>query len=169
MNLHKNYRKMLALILALAITVSGVIVNFPVEDGKVVQFGGEVEAAANTWQVKTPRSSRYIFNGSTAVNIGGKIYVYGGSEYTYSFYYNPQLSIYDPALDSWTHLDVSGPEARTDHIATVINGKMYISGGHNKNSLRDTWMYDPTTNTWEQKANIEFDIVCASAVVINGG
>ena len=96
MNLHKKYRKMLALILALAITVSGVMVNFPVEDGKVVQFGGEVEAAAEAVWEYVYGESRYSDTNFDFTNYDYRLVLDG------SVTVNGKISsnLYDPNL--WT-------------------------------------------------------------------
>ena len=256
MSLHKKYRKMLALILALAITVSGVMVNFPATNGEFVQFGEEVEAITDggIWSQKASRSTAtyystaaeingemYVFGGynsdevwkynpqdnvwtkkrnapmsfykastiklntklyvfyyehlyeynpatdiwtskcsggpdgwgggSTAVEINGKIYVFGGFNEGYPAW---GVWVYDPVTDSWSKKEYNSsnrPNARVNHSAVAINGKMYVFGGHNGSGvggLFDLWEYDPVTNGWTQKANGPYLGHSSSSVVING-
>jgi N-acetylneuraminic acid mutarotase len=55
---------------------------------------------------------------------------------------------------TWTNLHPGGslPSARDSHcmVYNPANGKVILFGGSDKdgNSLRDTWAYDPTANTW---------------------
>jgi N-acetylneuraminic acid mutarotase len=66
---------------------------------------------------------------------------------------------YNPQLDTWTQkADLPGA-ARRDAVAFSINGKGYVGTGIDNasalvgNKLKDIWEYDPTTNTWTQKAD----------------
>ena len=110
MSLSKKYRKMLALILALAITLSGVMVNFPAKDGKVVQFGGEVaNAETSPWTQKA--SAPEALAGHSAVAINGKMYVFGGNGN--SAYSSSSLYEYNPTTNTWTEKSSSGPRGRS--------------------------------------------------------
>ncbi|QNU65622.1 hypothetical protein EHE19_011885 [Ruminiclostridium herbifermentans] len=109
MKSHKKCRKILALLLAIAITASGVIFNFPVENGKVVQFGGEIaKAETSPWTQKA--SAPEALSGHSAVAINGKMYVFGGV--TASNYRSSSLYEYDPTTDIWTEKISSGPRGR---------------------------------------------------------
>ena len=66
---------------------------------------------------------------------------------------------YDPNTDTWMQkADLPGA-ARRDAIAFSVNGKGYVGTGiDNANALlgtklKDLWEYDPTTNSWTQKAD----------------
>lgn len=66
---------------------------------------------------------------------------------------------YNPQLDTWSQkADLPGA-ARRDAVAFSINGKGYVGTGIDNasaligNKLKDIWEYDPTTNTWTQKAD----------------
>lgn len=57
-------------------------------------------------------------------------------------------------IGTWTakaNLTVS----RTSHTAFSLNGKGYICGGtDNSDDFGDLWQYDPSNNTWSQKADL---------------
>lgn len=66
---------------------------------------------------------------------------------------------YDPNTDTWNQkADLPGP-ARRDAVAFSVNGKGYVGTGIDNasalvgNKLKDIWEYDPTLNTWIQKAD----------------
>jgi N-acetylneuraminic acid mutarotase len=68
------------------------------------------------------------------------------------------LYAYDPVVNSWTlkaPLPAGGP-ARSAPSAFVLNGMGYICGGNPNYTpyLKDLWQYDPSTNTWQQKASL---------------
>ena len=69
---------------------------------------------------------------------------------------------YDPTQDSWSQKTAYPGKARVKAMAAVIGGKAYVGLGfdilslgiYNYDScLKDFWMYNPTTDTWIQKAN----------------
>lgn len=68
---------------------------------------------------------------------------------------------YDPVKDNWTAVaslaDVNDPTrnlARTGASAFAAGGKGYVTTGTDADfrSLKDTWEYDPATNSWAGKA-----------------
>lgn len=88
-----------------------------------------------------------------ADTIAGKLYVFGGSGPSGDIL--GDLLCYTPETDSW-ETKASGPPSRYNHVAGVVNGKLYIHGGYNGalgGVLKDTWCYDPTDNTWVQKTS----------------
>jgi N-acetylneuraminic acid mutarotase len=68
---------------------------------------------------------------------------------------------YYPETDNWTQKSDFPGIARVNAIAEVIDNKAYVGLGFypdegvyvNNYYLRDFWMYDAETNTWEQKAD----------------
>lgn len=86
--------------------------------------------------------------------IGNKGYLFGG--YGYKSSKLRDLWMYNMEDDYWVQC-ASMPEEgmeRYDAVAFVINGKGYITtGGVYKTStfLKDTWEYDPQTDTWTRK------------------
>ena len=66
---------------------------------------------------------------------------------------------YDPLLDTWSQkADLQG-SARRDAVGFSIGEKGYIAAGIDNNEalvgvkLKDLWQYDPSLNTWVQKAD----------------
>ena len=66
---------------------------------------------------------------------------------------------YDPITDSWTQMaDLTGP-GRRDAVGFSAGGKGYIGLGIDNhvsilgNKMKDLWEYDPTLNSWLQKAD----------------
>ena len=66
---------------------------------------------------------------------------------------------YDPITDSWTQMaDLTG-SGRRDAIGFAAGGKGYIGLGVDNhvsilgNKMKDLWEYDPTLNSWLQKAD----------------
>jgi N-acetylneuraminic acid mutarotase len=95
--------------------------------------------------------------GASSFVINGKGYVYGGIIFGYPI---NDLWEFDPTLNSWTK-KASPPFARPRSSAAsfVIDGKGYIVGGYiddpgENNMSRDTWEYNPVTNTWRQRRNL---------------
>ena len=62
---------------------------------------------------------------------------------------------YDPATNTWTELEPSGPvpKARQGHamIYDPASSRVILFGGFDgQEILGDTWAYDPDTNTWTE-------------------
>jgi len=66
---------------------------------------------------------------------------------------------YNPANDTWTQKANLPGSVRRDAIAFAINSKGYVGTGIDNDEsmlgtkLNDFWEYNPTTNTWTQKAD----------------
>ncbi len=118
-----------------------------------------------------PRS-RY---GATAMEVNGKLYLFGGTAYHpfYSACLN-DLWTYDPQTGNWTWLKgtssenqpaVAGnlddfsaaytPGARTDALGFSIGNRLYLFGGayynpynYTSHSYNDLWVFDTTTSYW---------------------
>ncbi|MCD4772030.1 MAG: T9SS type A sorting domain-containing protein [Bacteroidales bacterium] len=64
---------------------------------------------------------------------------------------------YDPPNNTWEELPYSGtyiPEARKNHTASVVNNKVVVVGGKWISGGRGVVEeFDPSTNTWVQKAS----------------
>jgi N-acetylneuraminic acid mutarotase len=108
-------------------------------------------AASNTWATKRPLSPWR--KGAAAGAINGKVYVAGGWGRNSPI---ARVDAYDIARDTWTQV-ASMPAARADvNGGTVINNKLYVSGGINRAGVqtRSLFVYDPATNQWTQKADV---------------
>lgn len=122
------------------------------------------DAATDQWTVLPP-APHYHGWGYGGV-IGGKFYVAGGSD---------QVDVYDPATNTWT-TKAPMPRRRWLGAAAALGGKLYVFGGFQDapdgetSIVRTTIVYDPSTDTWTNKApmptaKISFS---ASRVVLGG-
>lgn len=96
-------------------------------------------------------------SGHSAVAINGKMYIFGGMNYTV---YYKDLWEYDPATDKWTKKADCPRGGGVNKTPVVVNGKMYLFG------TIYVVIYDPVTNTWEQRTTDNHD--CVSTAAING-
>jgi N-acetylneuraminic acid mutarotase len=86
----------------------------------------------------------------TSVTIDRKLYIFGGTSQGSQ---RNELYSWDKDTGCWTNLSTplagTVPSVRYAHTATVIDGKMYIFGGHTGSSyLNDLHVYDPAARTW---------------------
>jgi len=96
---------------------------------------------------KVPNFARH-----QAVEVNGKIYVFGG--YDYTFFYN--LAVFDPVLRTWIYPEVFGdvPAPRSNHSSCVVGDKFYIFGGSvgdnvDKYSVtNDFYCFDTISMSW---------------------
>jgi N-acetylneuraminic acid mutarotase len=133
-------------------------------DGKLYVFGGYgVNGSVNDLHVYDPATGEWndlsrptsgnppsVRSFHSAVEVGGKMYVFGG----YGVGYLNDLHVYDPATREWTDLSTptsgTAPSARYAHSAVELGGKMYVLGGyaHGGSYLNDLHVYDPATGEW---------------------
>ena len=115
-------------------------------------------------------------SGFSTVVINGKIYAIGGEHRRENGAPLFSVEAYDPATDTWTQI-TNLPEARYHHASSVVDGKIYVFGGngviwrrgqpiHKIFSTLD--VYNPATNTWEQKADMLTARSVPSTAVANG-
>ncbi|WP_347273385.1 S8 family serine peptidase [Candidatus Kuenenia sp.] len=159
-------------------------------DGKIYVAGGYVpttpptrldvlevyDIASNTWDTtKTPLPKG--LSGASAVALNGMLYVMGGASTTTSggFIDEKELYRYDPVTDSWTQLSPMNTN-RSFFGAAVINGKIYVCGGHgDAGFLSSMEVYDPSTDTWAALApmnSVRYDFGCVAIegkLVVFGG
>ena len=106
--------------------------------------------------------------GVTAV---GKIYSMGG--YTPQGYTGINYE-YDVAANSWTtRANISNGAAQQNmlyHRAIVLNNRVYVCAGQNANTgiQQNTYEYNAFTNTWTQRASLNYLHYMHAAVAING-
>lgn len=152
--------------------------------GKIYTFGGRTESfyygttsnhtyqydpVADSWTRKKNMPSSRAFLTASAVD--EKIYTIGGSELGYEGCSTVQM--YDPVSDTWTD-KANLPKATGFHTAHVFNGKIYVVGGgiSNSGSSMGTsypyfFVYDPATDSWNIKADIEPSRYMQGAVILN--
>lgn len=109
--------------------------------------------AQNTWLQRASFSGT-ARQGLSSFEINNKIYIVGGWDFTN--FYN-ELWEFDPATNIWTQKTSLPAPGRRSGIAFAIGNKGYYGTGDNgtsfSNYLNDFWEYDPTLDTWTQKAN----------------
>lgn len=138
----------------------------PATTASVIMF--EFEPSGEGWAYKTPITSPRAYSASGVVD--GKIYVIGGA------YSKTEISdvvdMYDPETDAWQSRQ-SLPEPIHGAAAGVIGGKIYVAGGQTQYTTlgmpkKTLFVYDPATDSWEQKAPMPTARGYLSAAVVDG-
>lgn len=110
----------------------------------------EFDPVNNEWRQKAdfPGGARY---GVTAFYLKGSGYAGTGFDTNYQM----DFYKYDATTDSWeTSPSIQGTK-RTNATSFVIDNKAYVVGGLANGAYpTDFWMFDPDTQTWEQKEHI---------------
>jgi N-acetylneuraminic acid mutarotase len=126
--------------------------------------------SSNSW---TQRASTIGVGRIAAVgfSIGNYGYVSLGEAYSGSFF--SDLQQYDPSSNTWSAKANFPGTTRAFAVSFVINNKGYVALGTIDDPptqyLNDVWEYDPSLNSWSQKANVPFVARgYASCFVING-
>lgn len=138
-------------------------------NGKIYVFGGNsstpassnvtltatqiYDPATDTWTTGAPMpTARYL---STAVEVGGKIYVMGGRWIDSSGSGGPVdvNEMYDPATNTWTTMAAMRGSFR-GHSAVAVNGRIFVFGGNTGSAQKTVGIYDPASNTWSAGANM---------------
>ena len=132
--------------------------------------GGEVyDPKTDTWAAIAPMPKPYLASGSAVV--GDKLYVVGGCEATACG--TTDVQVYDPASNTWS----AGPsylEPVSYPVCGTIDAKVYCSGGAyepaegSTTDTGDTFVLDPATGTWTQRASAPVDVWSASGTAANG-
>ncbi|MXY28469.1 hypothetical protein F4Y59_09970 [Candidatus Poribacteria bacterium] len=130
-------------------------------------------AADGTWEQKANMPTAR--SGFTTCVVNGKIFAIGGYVEGLGDLSLSTLEMYDPKTDTWER-KADMPTPRTEAATAVVDGKIYAIGGTALNRLEidvllrnneirrlRRWkpedlstveMYDPTTDTWTQKADM---------------
>ena len=148
--------------------------------GKIYVFGGATRQGAtlSTVEAYDPTSDTWASladmprrrtNLSTAV-VDDKIYVFGGTAGGGGQGFSTAVDVYDPAGDTWTTLEAELPEPRAGMCTGAVDGKIYAFGGHSGNfiGLTSTFMYDPLSDIWSTKAEMNQGRLNYSAAVVGG-
>jgi len=115
------------------------------------------------WNMPTPAY------GCAGAAIGTKIYVVGGNDGTNLL---DNLQIFDTATGTWSAgkpcpIKVYGP------AAAASGGKLYVFGGmtdtSNSYAIKDTYRYDPATDTWTKRADVPFTTMFGGATLFDAG
>ena len=116
----------------------------------------EYDPAIDTWTQKADfeGAGRTV---ATGFSIGGLGYVGLGSSDTSSAM--KDFWQYDPATDTWTQKNDFMGLPRINASGFSIGGKGFVAVGYDGTyplhglSLNDLWQYDPSSDSWTQKAN----------------
>ncbi|RMH19212.1 MAG: kelch-like protein [Gammaproteobacteria bacterium] len=157
--------------------------------GRIYVFGGGgdhfdslnstqiYDPATNTWSSGTPMPTRR--SGSAYALIDGKIYIIGGMHKPKDgkFFFLKNMEIYDPETDSWS----DGPDMNHLHdypACTVLDGKIYVMGGHHPEATEGgpstdpgfevCERFDPKTGEWEEIAPLLTPRFALSAITYRG-
>jgi N-acetylneuraminic acid mutarotase len=114
------------------------------------------DPATNTWVAR--RSAPHFHRYAAAAVIGGKFYVAGGINS--SFTPVADLDVYDPATDTWTTRAPIPKAGRA--IGTALGGKLYVVVG------LDAYVYSPGTNRWSPIAAPTWGHEALVRVVVDG-
>jgi len=99
-----------------------------------------------------------------AAALEGKIYVVGGFEKpslgnVLNLAITPSVEMYDPATDRWT--SKASMPVGLHHVGIgVAGGRLYVIGGYSKsglsvwNPVATVYAYDPTTDSWTERASM---------------
>ena len=106
----------------------------------------EYDMDRDTWTQKAnfPGTAR---NSGVAMAVDGKGYFgtgYDGSNKLSDFWE------YDPTANSWTQKADFPGGARYDAVAFGVDGKGYVGCGYDGSFLKDFYVFDPDTDSWEQ-------------------
>lgn len=154
-----------------------------VVDGKIYAIGGATspssaygasvttfstveiyDPATDTWTSGADMPTARGFHSANVV--GGKIYVFGGSQdWSPNYKHVLVVEVYDPAHDSWTQLSEM-PTARGAGFSSVVNGKIYLFGGYGGPQRVDE--YNPRDDSWIQKTDMPTARHAHSSSVMNG-
>jgi N-acetylneuraminic acid mutarotase len=145
-------------------------------DGKLYVVGGlnssgmlgsveEYNPVSNNWLPKSGalNQPRYAFS---TVALNGHVFAIGGQAPGDV----PLATVeeYDPVTDQWTQR-ASMPLPKVSAAAVVQDGKIYVLGGRNGNSMvPEVYEYDPLTDTWATKASMPNSTATLGAVTLDG-
>jgi len=134
------------------------------------------DVAEDSWVSKAPMPTARSNLGVAVVN--GKIYAIGGYNSSWELVGNNEM--YDPSGDTWTTL-APMPTPRAQFGIAVFQNKIYVIGGvigiapyFRDNALGISIMtginevYDPATNTWENKAHMPTERGVMQANTVDG-
>ena len=124
-------------------------------------LSADLLAASNSWTWK--RFMAAARHDAVAATIGNTIYVFGGNNPSNTA--TTTVQAYNVSTNTWAlRKPLPAPRAWLNG-ASVINGKIYVTGGYGHNTL---FVYSPQTNTWTRKANMPEATAYGAQGVING-
>jgi N-acetylneuraminic acid mutarotase len=160
MSRHKHLVTLFGLCTALGACDTGGPTDTPEPVAEAV--GAEPQNVSNTWAVKRSLAPARIFMAAGAIN--GIIYVVGGRRVdpsTNEIRVIARVDAYSVATNTWSQVaSLPGPREEPNG-ASVINGKLYVTGGRSNvvsnflfKATKTLFVYDPGTNRWTRKADM---------------
>lgn len=116
----------------------------------------EYDPATDTWTQKADflGTARY---GAVGFSIGNKGYIGTGNDGVSGWGDRDDFYEYNPATDTWSSKAPFGGGQRQGAVGFSICDKGYVGTGiklgFSNTNFKDFWEYDPTSNTWIQKAD----------------
>ncbi len=105
---------------------------------------------------------------ASIAKINNEIFVFGGVGNEGYNNYKDNITKYNTTTDAWSSVNADPGKNRTEAAGFYTNGKIYVGGGHDSESLVDFWEYTIATNSWTQKANLPSSHTQRAAVELNG-
>ncbi|MEO3813728.1 carboxypeptidase regulatory-like domain-containing protein [Sphaerisporangium sp. B11E5] len=146
-------------------------------DGTLYVFGGWDSAgnpsnkvyaynpATNVWQTRAAVNPQPRAAAGVAV-LDGQIYLIGGCA-TANCAKSDLVVRYNPGTDAFS-TTAPYPVQVAWQGCGGINGKVYCGGGNGATTLKSTYAYTPSSNTWTQMADLPVDFWGTGADVANG-
>jgi N-acetylneuraminic acid mutarotase len=108
------------------------------------------DPSTDSWTSLASLPTNQVFFSAAAAN--GKLYAIGGYD-TASYAPLSTVESYDPSSNSWSAVQ-SLPSARELAGCATIFNKIYAIGGYSSTSnTNSNFCYDPSADSWSQKAN----------------
>lgn len=110
------------------------------------------DPSSNTWTTDPSTNPSPQGGGSVAVVLNNQMYVIGGCNA--STCGSTAVVVFNPATDSWSSSAAQYPIQDSWESCGAVNGEIYCAGGSAAAETPNTYVYDPTANTWTQLASI---------------
>jgi N-acetylneuraminic acid mutarotase len=132
-------------------------------DGNALKDFWEYDPSTNQWTQKYSLGGGKRSDAITFV-IDGKAYVGTGID---NGVYENDFWVYDPAVNQWTEMrpisNISDDDYDDDYnsiiginkVAFAINGMGYVATGGAGTADAIVWEYNPTSDLWDKKTNLE--------------
>jgi N-acetylneuraminic acid mutarotase len=139
------------------------------------------DPVTDTWDTtRTPIPFPRNMNVHGQSVVDGKWYIVGGFEFEryrdrWMMIPIARVDAYDPETDRWER-KANLPEPKGGSGVCALDGKIYVSGGYSGPTDADgqgfyyksVYMYDPDTDTWTIKADMNFARACHTTIAYDG-
>lgn len=129
------------------------------------------DPTTDTWALKQNFMNASAVNSELSMfrscisKIGNDFYFFGGQR---GVAYLDEVYKYSTTTNTWSVVTYELGQNREAAMGFYSNGKIYIGGGIDNESLNDFWEYDTATDNWNQKANFPISYGKRSCSEING-